>query len=140
VELDEIREHAEKWVATEPIDCVMMHVDPGQVAAVRFAVEGIVDGRPAIVMEHVNRLTDAAAPGWPVPPDGRPGVHRVVVTGQPGVEINTHVGLDGVDHNIGGVIATAAKAINAIPAVCAAEPGLVSLRDLPVSQVRGLLF
>ena len=44
-----------------------------------------------------------------------------------------------VDHNVAGVIATAAKAVNAIPVVCAAPPGLVSLRDLPVSQVRGLL-
>ena len=99
----------------------------------------MVDGKPAIVMEHVNRLTEAAAPDWPLPPEGRPGVHRVGVTGHPGIEINTHVGLGGLDHNLAGVIATAAKVVNAIPAVCAAEPGLVSLRDLPISQVRTLL-
>ena len=139
VELEEIRERYEPWVATEPIECTMMRVEPGRVAAVRFAVEGVVDGRPVIVMEHVNRLTDAAAPDWPVAPGGRPGVHRVVVSGSPGVEVNTHLGSDGVDHNVAGVIATAAKAVNAIGVVCAAEPGLVSLRDLPVSQVRGLM-
>src|ERR1019366_4035387 len=111
----------------------------GGVAAARFAVEGIVNGRPRIVMEHLNRLTSAAAPDWPVPPEGRSGVHRVVITGSPGVEINTHLGGEGVDHNVAGVIATAAKAVNAIPAVCDAPPGLVSLRDLPVSQVRGLM-
>ena len=65
VGLDEIRERHEPWVATEPIDCTMMHVEPGQVAAVRFTVEGLVGGRPRIVMEHVNRLTSAAAPDWP---------------------------------------------------------------------------
>jgi hypothetical protein len=139
VELDEMREHHETWLATETIDCTMMTVAPGEVAAVRFAVEGIVKGRPAIVMEHVNRLTAAAAPDWPKPPGGRPGVHRVVVSGSPGIEINTHVGDDHTDHNEAGVIATAAKAVNAISAVCAAPPGLVSLRDLPVSQVRGLM-
>jgi len=139
VELDELRERHETWVATEPIDCTMMRVEVGQVAAVRFAVEGIVAGEPRIVMEHVNRLTSAAAPDWPFPPEGRPGVHRVVVAGVPGVEINTHVGLDGTDHNQGGVISTAAKAVNAIAAVCDSAPGLVSLRDLPVSQVAGLL-
>jgi hypothetical protein len=139
VRVDELREHHETWVATEPIDCTMMRVEPGQVAAVRFTVEGMVGGRPAIVMEHVNRLGPTAAPGWPFPPDGRPGVHRVVVTGQPGVEINTHLGGDGVDHNRAGVVATAAKAVNAIPAVCAAAPGLVSLLDLPVGQATGLL-
>jgi hypothetical protein len=139
VEVEEMRERHDTWTATEPIDCTMMRVEPGQVAAVRFAVEGIVDGRPAIVMEHVNRLTPAAAPDWPTGPEGRPGVHRVVVTGDPGVEINTHVGLDGADHNEAGVIATAAKIVNAIPTVCAAAPGLVSVRDLPISQAGNLL-
>jgi 2,4-diaminopentanoate dehydrogenase len=139
VVIDELRERYETWTATETIDCTMMTVAPGNVAAVRFAVEGIVGGRPAIVMEHVNRLTAAAAPDWPVPPEGRPGVHRVVVRGVPGIEINTHVGNDHTDHNEAGVIATAAKAVNAIAAVCAARPGLTCLRDLPVSQVRGLM-
>ena len=111
IQLDEMRERVERWTATEPIDCTMMHVDPGRVAAVRFAVEGIVDGRCVITMEHVNRLTQAAAPEWPFPPEGRSGVHRVVVSGRPGVEINTHVGLGGTDHNEAGVIATAMKAV-----------------------------
>ncbi len=139
VELEEVRERWEPWTTDVPIDCTMMRVEPGGVAAVRFAVEGVVGGRPAIVMEHVNRLTAAAAPEWPVPPEGRPGVHRVVVEGDPGVEINTHLGRAGVDHNVAGVVSTAAKAVNAIEVVCAAPPGLVSLRDLPVSQVRHLL-
>jgi 2,4-diaminopentanoate dehydrogenase len=139
VEVEELREHHDTWVAVEPIECKMMNVEPGQVAAVRFSVEGMVNGRPAIIMEHVNRLTSAAAPDWPTPPGGRQVVHRVVVRGVPGVEINTHVGLDGLDHNTAGVIATAAKVVNAIRAVCASPPGLVSLRDLPVSQVRYLM-
>jgi hypothetical protein len=139
ITLDEISERVERWTATEPIDCTMMHVEPGRVAAVRFGVDGVVGGRPVITMEHVNRLTQAAAPEWPFPPEGRPGVHRVVVTGRPGVEINTHVGLGGTDHNEAGVMATAMKAVNAIAVVCAAPPGLVSLRDLPVSQVRGIM-
>lgn len=139
VALDGIEERHESWVTPEPIDCTMMRVEPGQVAAVRFAVEGVVDGRPAIVMEHVNRLGASAAPHWPYPPEGRPGVHRVTVTGNPGIEISTHVGHEGLDHNTAGVVATAAKVVNAIPAVVAAAPGLVSLRDLPVAQVRGVL-
>lgn len=140
VALDDIRERHEVWTADETIECTMMTVAPGEVAAVRFAVEGIVDARPAIVMEHVNRLTDAAAPNWPVAPEGRPGVHRVVVHGDPGIEINTHVGGHGVDHNEAGVIATAAKAVNAIAVVSASAPGLVAVTDLPVSQAHGLMY
>ena len=140
VELDGMRECYELWPAVEPIDCVMMRVQPGQVAAVRFTVEGIVDGEPAIVMEHVNRLTAAAAPHWPSPPEGRPGVHRVVVEGSPGVEINAHLGRHGVDHNEAGVIATAARAVNAVEAVCQAPSGLLSARDLPASLARNLMW
>ena len=32
IQLDEIRGRVEQWTATEPIDCTMMHVDPGRVA------------------------------------------------------------------------------------------------------------
>ena len=46
---------------------------------------------------------------------------------------------DCLDHNEAGVIATAAKAVNAIEVVCEARPGLITLRDLPISQVRNLM-
>ncbi|MCB0942457.1 MAG: dihydrodipicolinate reductase [Mycobacterium sp.] len=140
VTLDEVRERHESWVTPERIECTMMTVPPGHVAAVRFAVEGIRDGEPVITMEHVNRLTAAAAPHWPTPPDGRPGVHRVVVRGDPGVEINTHLGLDGVDHNQGGVISTAARAVNAVHDVCAAPPGLMAVKDLPTAHADAVMW
>jgi hypothetical protein len=140
VTVEDYREHHDRWYATELIDCKMMRVEPGQVAAVRFSVEGIVNGRPAIVMEHVNRLTSDAAPDWPTPPEGRPGVHRVTISGNPGIEIDVFSGLGVIDHNQGGLVATAAKVVNAIGVVCEAGQGLVSLRDLPVSQVRGLMW
>lgn len=139
VVVEEIREHHDTWITEEPIDCTMMRVEPGQVAAVRFSVEGMVGGEPAIVMQHVNRLTAAAAPDWPFPPEGKPGVHRVVVEGSPRVEINTHVGHEDTDAGDAGVISTAARVVNAIPSVCAATPGLKSVLDLPVAQARGLM-
>ena len=141
VKLDEVRERHEKWVTPEPISCTMMNVEPGKVAAVRFGVEGVRDGRVVITMEHVNRLTEAAAPDWAFPPDGRPGVHRVVIEGDPGVEINTHVGGLGTDHNQGGVIATAARPINAIEAVCRAPAGILAAHDLrPLDHTRGVMW
>ena len=141
IELDEVRERVEKWVTPAPIQCAMMNVEPGAVAAVRFAVEGVRSGDVIITMEHVNRLTDAAAPDWPYPPDGYPGVHRVRVEGSPGIEINTHVGISGIDHNQGGVIATAARAVNVIDAVCQAPSGILAAHDLrPTDHVRGVLW
>ncbi len=141
IELDEVRERYDKWVTPGLIECAMMNVEPGTVAAVRFAVEGVRGGEVIITMEHVNRLTDAAAPDWPYPPDGRPGVHRVRIEGSPGIEINTHVGVSGIDHNQGGVIATAARAVNVIDAVCRAPSGILAAHDLrPTDHVRGVLW
>jgi 2,4-diaminopentanoate dehydrogenase len=91
VELDELRQRIEPWYAETRIECKMATVEPGQMAAVRFAVEGVRNGIPVITMEHITRLTAASAPAWEYPPDGKPGVHRVVVEGEPRVELNTHV-------------------------------------------------
>lgn len=141
VELDDVQEWHDKWVTPEPIDCTMMTVDPGQVAAVRFGVRGLRDGVPVISMEHVNRLTTAAGPDWTYPPQGHLGVHRVVVDGSPGVEINTHVGRAHIDHNQAGVIATAARAVNAIGAACAAPAGILAAHDLrPLDHTRGVMW
>jgi 2,4-diaminopentanoate dehydrogenase len=141
VELDDVEEWHEKWVTPEPISCTMMDVKPGHVAAIRFGVRGLRADRTVIAMEHVNRLTAAAAPDWPYPPDGHPGVHRVIVEGDPGIEINTHVGRAGTDHNQAGVIATSARAVNAIDAVCQAPAGILAAHDLrPLDHLRGVMW
>jgi len=141
IELDDVRERHEKWVTPETIDCTMMRVEPGHVAGVKFGVDGFRGGARVITMEHVNRLTAAAAPDWPYPPEGHPGVHRVIVDGSPGVEINTHVGTSGIDHNQGGVIATAARAVNVIEAVCGAPSGILAAHDLRgADHVKGVMW
>jgi 4-hydroxy-tetrahydrodipicolinate reductase len=42
------------------------------------------------------------------------------------------------DHAVGGVVLTATRIVNAIPAVCAARPGLMSALDLPMITGKGL--
>ena len=131
VEIDELREVYERDYAKKDFECRMMKVAKGTCSAVRFEVQGIVKGKPLIVTEHVNRLGDDEAPQWPKAPPGRKGVHRCIITGNPGVQLECFVkGFDG-DHNTGGVQATALRVINAIPAICAHEPGLISTLDLP---------
>ena len=72
IKLDEVRQRSERWFTPERIDCTMMTVEPGQMAAVRFATEGVRDGEPVITLEHVTRLTSAAAPDWEFPPEAKP--------------------------------------------------------------------
>ncbi|BBY20163.1 hypothetical protein MSTO_03680 [Mycobacterium stomatepiae] len=62
IKLDEVRQRVEPWYTPERIDCTMMTVEPGQMGAVRFATEGVREGKPVITLEHVTRLTTAAAP------------------------------------------------------------------------------
>jgi hypothetical protein len=139
IELDEIHESYERRYAAEAFDTPMMHVEKGDCAAVRFVLEGRVNGRPVIVTEHVNRLRDDLAPEWPAPPEGRPGVHRCIVKGNPGVQLECFVTGEDGDHNTGGVQATAMRVINAIPAVCDHDAGLVSTLDLPYTPSRNIV-
>ena len=48
------------------------------------------------------------------------------------------MGSDG-DHNTGGLKATAMRLVNAVPAVVAAAPGLLTALDLPPISGRGLV-
>jgi hypothetical protein len=131
VEVEEIREVYERDFAKQAFECPMMRVEQGQCGAARFEVQGIVDGRPLIVAEHVNRLGLDQAPHWPQAPEGRRGVHRCIVTGNPGVQLECFTRGEDGDHNTGGVQATALRVVNAIPRVCAHAPGLISTLDLP---------
>jgi hypothetical protein len=141
VELDELRQRIEPWYAEKRIECKMATVEPGQMAAVRFAVEGVRDGVPVITMEHITRLTAASAPDWEYPPDGKPGVHRVVVEGDPRVELNTHVSDPVLDVTEAGCVSTAARVVNTIDWICRAPAGLIAVEDIPQAEVvRGLMW
>lgn len=141
VDLDDVRQRIEPWYSKERIECKMATIEPGQMAAVKFAVEGVRDGRAVITMEHVTRLTEASAPDWELPPDGHPGVHRVVIDGDPRVELNTHVSHPGLDVTEAGCYATAARVVNAIDWICRAPAGLIAVEDIPpTALIRGLMW
>ncbi|BBZ64467.1 NAD(P)H-dependent amine dehydrogenase family protein [Mycolicibacterium monacense] len=141
VELDEVRQRYEPWYTDQRIECTMMTVEPGQLAAIRFAVEGVRDGVPVITVEHTTRLTPAAAPEWEYPPDGQSGVHKVIVEGEPRIEVSTHLSHPALDVTDAGCLATAARAVNAIDWVCRAPSGLLAIEDVPPTElIRGLMW
>jgi 4-hydroxy-tetrahydrodipicolinate reductase len=137
VEVEELREVHERLPAEETIDLGFGVVEKGTTAAMRFEVQGIVGGEPRIILEHVTRLDDALAPDWPQPV-GHSG-YRVIVTGNPSYTCDVQMMGDDGDHNTGGLVGTAARLVNAIPAVCEADAGLLSVLDLPLIPGRGLL-
>ena len=107
----------------------------GTTAALRFEVQGIIDGEAAIVVEHVTRLDDDLAPEWP---SGN-GSYRVFLEGVPRMKVEFEFEDESGDHAVGGVILTATRIVNAIPAVCQAAAGPLSALDLPLITGRGLM-
>jgi hypothetical protein len=128
VRLDAIRETYQKRVSERRLTVAAGVIEPGSVAAVRFETIGVVDGRDAIVIEHVNRLANDVAPDWPSA--ARDGTYRVAIDGEPSLQCELVLG-GPHDFAQQGMVATAMRVVNAIPFVCAAEPGLVSSVELP---------
>ena len=134
VTLDEIREVHERRAAIKVLTIGPYTVEEGSVAALRFEVQGIVDGRPALIVEHVTRLDDDLAPEWPT----SAGAYRVLIEGVPSMKLDYEFADEHGDHAVGGVLLTATRIVNAIPAVCAAPSGLLSALDLPMVTGKGL--
>lgn len=130
VELDGLREGFEVAPAERAFDVAAGRIEAGTIGAIRFETIGVVGGRDAIVIEHVNRMHESVAPWWPSA--SRDGVYRVIVEGRPKLSCELCVGDPDTFHEH-GMIATAMRAVNAIPAVCEAPPGLVSALDLPLT-------
>ncbi len=135
LELDEVGQTFERRAAIKPVKIGDRTVEPGSMGALRFEVQGIVKGVPRLVVEHVTRIDDDLAPEWPT---GN-GSYRIMVKGNPGMKLEYEFWDERGDHAVGGVVLTATRIVNAIPAVCAAEPGLLSVLDLPLITGRGLM-
>jgi hypothetical protein len=136
VEVEELREVHERRPAPERIDLGFGVVEAGTTAALRFEVQGIVGGEPRIIVEHVTRLDDALCPEWPQPVGA--GGYRVVITGTPSYQCDVQMTAR-PGQGDPGVIGTAGRIVNAIPAVCAAPPGMLSVLDLPLVPGQGLM-
>ena len=137
--LDEpLTEDVDRRPAEVDTPSVSGDIAAGTMGAVRFQVIGTVGGVPRVVLDHVTRTAPDQVPEWPSPPEGD-GCYRVVVTGEPFLQLDlTHHGERG-DHNVSGMIVTAQRLVNAVPAVVAAPGGLVTALDLPLVTGRGLV-
>ncbi|MGY4648707.1 NAD(P)H-dependent amine dehydrogenase family protein [Mycobacterium sp. URHB0021] len=137
VELDEVTETYLREPAPEDFEIASGHIAKGTAAALRFEVRGIKNGKAAVVLEHVTRLRDDLHPDWPQPAqDG--GSYRIEVTGEPSYALDLCLSSRKGDHNHAGLVATAARVVNAIPAVIDAAPGITTTLDLPLITGKGL--
>jgi len=133
VELDEIRETYEKVVTPRTLEVAAGTIAAGTVGAVRFETIGVVNGRDAIVIEHINRMADDLAPEWPTA--SRDGTYRIMVEGNPDLTCELTVGQPETASD-DGMVATTMRLVNAIPYVCDAPAGLTTSLDLPLTTPR----
>ena len=137
IELDEVTETHVRVPAPEDFDIASGHIKKGTTAAMRFEVRGMKDGKVPVVLEHVTRLRDDLCPEWPQPA-AHSGSYRIEITGEPSYALDLCLSSPNGDHNHAGLVATAARVVNAIPAVIDASPGIVTAIDLPPITGKGL--
>ncbi len=135
-QLDEIREVHERLPAPESFDTKMGRIEKGTCAGVRFEVQGIVDGKPMLVAAHVNRLRDDIGPDWDRLSPGKTSGYKIEVKGSPSLTCELEPAGEDGDHNTAGITGTAMRVVNAIPVVCEARAGVLSILDLPIFTAR----
>ncbi|MCU1400052.1 MAG: dihydrodipicolinate reductase, partial [Acidimicrobiales bacterium] len=103
--------------------------------------KGIHQGRTIVDLRVMWRKGRTLAPDWKVEHgyvvevQGMPNV-RTKLTIAPPADLVAHSMKDSM---VLGMVITSLPAINAIPAVCAAAPGIVTYVDLPLVTARGFV-
>lgn len=120
VDLDEIDVDVDHRLAGTDLAIAAGRIPRGTVAAARWTFNGLAGGRPVISVEAIHKADAARITDW-----GAPG-YAVRVDGQPSLTLTT----DG-DWVTDRIAAAAAHALNSVPVVCAAEPGIRTYLDLP---------
>ena len=138
-ELDEVRCQAEFAATTEDLDLGSWRIEAGCVAGVAASWLGIVGGEPVVDLRVQWRKGATLEPNWKLQHG-----YVVEVRGMPNArmryEILPPAGFTGQtlsDFMVLGMVATAMPAVHAIPAVCAAPPGIVTYLDLPLIMAGG---
>ena len=140
IELDKITTTWDKWVTDATITTAKGAIEPGQVAAINFTINGIYQGETRIQLEHVNRVGPDAAPDWPR--GSQDDVYRVEIEGSPSITQETAFRFtdgSGRDAATAGCLATGLRALNAVPAVNDLPPGWVTALDLPLIPGAGTI-
>ena len=139
VELDEITETLDRRPLETTVSTrTMGEFEAGTQGAVRFEVQGIVDGEPRIVIEHVTRIHASCAPDWPQPPSGD-GAHRVIIEGRPRIEVSVEATDEGENRSAGGNATAVGRLVGAIDWLAGHDPGLYDALDVPLRPATGKL-
>lgn len=123
LELDRVVEERAPIIAKKRRKGEHIVVEPGMVAGCRHTAKGLRRGRAVIELVHPQQIEPGA--------EGTATRDRIVIRGEPNIDLR-------VEPEMAGGIGTASIAVNMVPLVAAAAPGLVSMKDLPVPRLAAL--
>ena len=134
LKLDEVRAQQELITADEACEIRGGRIEKGTVCGQRYRWQGLSGGTTRIEIEALWTVGPHYPERWPKPRDG----WTIRIEGDPSAQIHfvTLASFERRDlpfeaHVHAADVATAMHAVNAVPAVCAAPPGLHSALDLP---------
>ena len=125
--LDDVEADGEVAVATRTVEIAAGTIEAGTVAAQRLTVTGVRDGRPLLRFRANWYCTTELDPSWDLLSTG----WRVTTEGDTplAVDLRFPFPIEQMAEHSPGY--TAHRAVNAVPVVCAAAPGIRTTADLP---------
>lgn len=99
-------------------------VAAGTASVVHFELQALSAGRPFAVVEHVDCVARDVGRQWKQPFGPADMSYRIEIEGDPSFTVEMNFGK-------GGDVLSAMPAINCVPAVCEAKPGLLGPLDVP---------
>ncbi len=135
VELDSKEAFVEPAVLTRDLILGWVDYAAGTVGGQRRTYRGYRGGRPVVELAICWTMSDDVLdPKW-TDPKG----FSVVIEGEPYVDATIRFGRPGQDVMTVLMDSTAVAAVNAIPFVCDAQPGVITPIDLPITGSHGAL-
>lgn len=117
--IDRVIEEREPIITRVERKSQYAHVSPGNVAGCRHIARAYAGGREVVFLEHPQQICPEA--------EGVDTGDYITIDGDPPVKLS-------IKPEIPGGIGTIAIAVNMIPLVIAARPGLCTMADLPVPR------
>jgi 2,4-diaminopentanoate dehydrogenase len=125
--LDSVEASGEVATASRTTEIAAGTIEAGTVAAQRLRVQGLRGGKPLVSFmatwyctTELNSVWDLRATGW-----------RLFVDGDAPMDVEIRFAVPLADMGEWSPGYTANRAVNAVPVVCAAEPGIRTTVDLP---------
>ncbi|WP_231128143.1 dihydrodipicolinate reductase [Mycobacterium colombiense] len=126
-ELDGIELDWETLLAPTDLETALGVIPEGTICAHRWQLAGVVGTRPAVAVQYFATVSSTPWPDrWPKPARAGEGGMVFRVEGSPSMSLELHLEQSATDRVNPGVAVTAMAAVNAIPAVVDAPPGVIA--------------